>query len=91
MKVLNGSLDEDISQSFTKLLNSSGYPKAFYGPADNKEYENAIIIYPEGEEDQAKLIESLLEPIYPIIAKQPPESTDSAEITVILGNKINYQ
>jgi hypothetical protein len=89
--VLNGSLDDDITQTFTKLLISSGYPKAFYGPADNKEYENATIIYPEGEEDQARVVESLLEPIYPIIAKQPPESTDSAEIIVILGNKINYQ
>jgi hypothetical protein len=91
IKVLNGSLDDEIAPSFTKLLVSNGYPKAFYGQADNRDYENATIKYPEEMEEQAKVIENLLTPIFPIIAKQPPEGSGSGEIIVILGNKINYQ
>lgn len=85
IKVLNGSAKIGIEEDFTKILINAGFLKAFFGKADNNKYENATIKFRPEDEEQAKLIKTLLEKDYEIITGAP-SATASAEITVILGN-----
>lgn len=84
IKILDGGATDKVTTEFTKTLKSAGFAKVFYGQADRKDYKNALIRFRSQDENQAMLIKDLLETNYKTIEGQP-SSTDSAEITVILG------
>jgi len=87
IKILNASDQNGIAQEFADTLIAAGFRKVEVGNAGSDlKLNNATIQFSEDQEDQAVLIQKLLEIDYTIVTGFPAASK-SGELTVILGTK----
>lgn len=87
IQVLNGGTEKGAAANLANLLKKEGFIHVKVGNADNYDYQNAIIKFKPEDKGQAFLIKNLLSDSYSLI-EEMPLATDSAEIIVILGNRI---
>lgn len=84
IKVLNGGGEKGMAASFSATLKKNGFNSVTASNADKYDYEDALIIFQPEDKEQASLIGSYLQNIYPLILETPAEASQSG-IVVILG------
>lgn len=88
IQVLNGTTTTGLAAKFANLLKENGFKNVNIGTADNSDYQNTTISFFPEYNRQVNLIVKLLKRDYEQIDLTPPEFSDSADVTIILGSQL---